>query len=55
MPLISSPVAYPPSSLPLALSPKKRKRSDEIREPLKDVPNNNALRKVGAFMDDSDD
>jgi chromosome transmission fidelity protein 18 len=55
MPLISSPVAYPPSSLPQALPPKKRKRSDEVREPLKDVPNNNAVRKVGAFMDDSDD
>ncbi|EAT79270.2 hypothetical protein HBI56_161860 [Parastagonospora nodorum] len=55
MPLISSPVAYPQSSLPLALSPKKRKRSDQVREPLKDVPNNNAVRKVGAFMDDSDD
>ncbi|KAH7084347.1 hypothetical protein FB567DRAFT_528833 [Paraphoma chrysanthemicola] len=55
MPLISSPVAYPPSSLPQALSPKKRKRSDETREPLKDVQNNNAVRKVGAFLDDSDD
>jgi chromosome transmission fidelity protein 18 len=55
MPLISSPVAYPPSSLPQPASPKKRKRSDNSREPLKDVPNNNAVRKVGAFLDDSDD
>jgi chromosome transmission fidelity protein 18 len=55
MPLISSPVAYPPSSLPQALSPKKRKRSDDVREPLKDVPNNNAVRKIGGFLDDSDD
>jgi chromosome transmission fidelity protein 18 len=55
MPLISSPVAYPPSSLPQALSPKKRKRSDDFREPLKDVPNNNAVRKIGGFLDDSDD
>jgi chromosome transmission fidelity protein 18 len=54
MPLISSPIAYPPSSLPQALSPKKRKRSDEVREPLKDVPNNNAVRKNGAFLDESD-
>jgi chromosome transmission fidelity protein 18 len=54
MPLISSPIAYPPSSLPQALSPKKRKRSDEAREPLKDVPANNAVRKNGAFLDDSD-
>ncbi|KAL5114870.1 Chromosome transmission fidelity protein 18 [Pleosporales sp. CAS-2024a] len=55
MPLISSPIAYPPSSLPQALSPKKRKRPDEAREPLKHVPKNNTVRKVGAFMDDSDD
>lgn len=55
MPLISSPIAYPPSSLPQAASPKKRKRSDDVREPLKDVPNNNAVRKIGSFLDDSDD
>lgn len=55
MPLISSPIAYPPSSLPQALTPKKRKRSDEAREPLKDVQNNNAVRKIGGFLDDSDD
>lgn len=55
MPLISSPIAYPPSSLPQASSPKKRKRSVDAREPLKDVPNNNAVRKIGGFLDDSDD
>jgi len=55
MPLISSPVAYPPSSLPQAPSPRKRKRSSDSREPLKDVPNNNAVRKFGGFNDDSDD
>lgn len=55
MPLISSPIAYPPSSLPLDLTPKKRKRPDEVREPLKDVQNNNASRKIGGFLDDSDD
>jgi chromosome transmission fidelity protein 18 len=61
MSLISSPVAYPSSSLPQALSPKKRKRSEDGREPLKDVPNNknnntkNAVRKIGGFLDDSDD
>jgi chromosome transmission fidelity protein 18 len=55
MPLISSPVAYPPSSLPQVPSPKKRKRSTDAREPLKDVQNNNAVRKYGGFVDDSDD
>jgi chromosome transmission fidelity protein 18 len=55
MPLISSPVAYPPSSAPVPKSPSKRKRSDAERSPLKDVPNNNATRRIGAFLDDSDD
>lgn len=55
MPLISSPPAYPASSLPVNTTPKKRKRSDAERSPLKDVPHNNAARKVGAFLDDSDD
>ncbi|KAF1835921.1 chromosome transmission fidelity protein 18 [Decorospora gaudefroyi] len=56
MPLVSSPVAYPPSSsMPHAPSPKKRKRTDEAREPLKDVPNNNVARTIGGFVDDSDD
>ncbi|KAF1974934.1 hypothetical protein BU23DRAFT_504054 [Bimuria novae-zelandiae CBS 107.79] len=55
MPPISSPPAYPASSLPTATSPKKRKRSDVERSPLKDVPNNNASRRFGAFLDDSDD
>ncbi|KAF2676879.1 hypothetical protein K458DRAFT_379203, partial [Lentithecium fluviatile CBS 122367] len=55
MPLDSSPIAYPPSSAPAPKTLKKRKRSDAERSPLKDVPNNNATRKCGAFMDDSDD
>ncbi|KAL5384904.1 hypothetical protein DPSP01_005010 [Paraphaeosphaeria sporulosa] len=55
MPLISSPVAYPASSLPNPSPPKKRKRSDAERSPLKDVPNTNGSRRVGAFLDDSDD
>jgi chromosome transmission fidelity protein 18 len=55
MPLMSSPIAYPPSSAPGPKSPTKRKRSDADRTPLKDMPNNNATRKVGAFLDDSDD
>ena len=41
--------------MPHAPSPKKRKRVDDAREPLKDVPNNNATRKIGGFLDDSDD
>jgi chromosome transmission fidelity protein 18 len=53
MPFMSSPAAYPPSSLPQPQSPKKRKRSD-AREPLKDVASN-ATRKIGGFLDDSDD
>ena len=40
--------------MPQAPSPKKRKRVDDAREPLKDVANN-ASRKIGAFLDDSDD
>jgi chromosome transmission fidelity protein 18 len=55
MTLLSSPVTYPASSLPILTSPKKRKRSDAERSPLKDVPNNNAARRVGGFLDDSDD
>lgn len=55
MPLISSPVAYPPSSAPVAQLPKKRKRSDDTRQPLTVVANNNATRKIGGFLDESDD
>lgn len=55
MPLISSPITYPPSSLPQAQSPKKRKRPDGERSPLKDVQANKATRVVGGFLDDSDD
>lgn len=55
MPITSSPVAYPASSLPNPSPPKKRKRPDAERYPLEDVPNSNAPRRVGAFFDDSDD
>lgn len=56
MPPVSSPIAYPPSSsVPQALTPKKRKRSTDTRSPLKDVPNNQTARRTGAFLDDSDD
>ncbi|KAF2127529.1 chromosome transmission fidelity protein 18 [Dothidotthia symphoricarpi CBS 119687] len=56
MPLISSPVAYPPSSsMPQVASPKKRKRPDDARSPLKDLHNNQPARKIGGFLDDSDD
>lgn len=41
--------------MPQALSPKKRKRADDTREPLKDVPANNATRRIGGFLDESDD
>ncbi|KAF2870891.1 chromosome transmission fidelity protein 18 [Massariosphaeria phaeospora] len=55
MPLISSPVAYPPSSVAKPPSPKKRKRSDAGRSPLKDVQINQAARNIGGFLDDSED
>ncbi|RMZ71856.1 chromosome transmission fidelity 18 [Pyrenophora seminiperda CCB06] len=56
MPLISSPIAYPPSSsMPQPPSPKKRTRTEDAREPLKDVANKNVKRKIGGFLDDSDD
>ncbi|KAJ4984199.1 sister chromatid cohesion factor [Stagonosporopsis vannaccii] len=56
MPLISSPISYPPSSsMPQATTPKKRKRSTDVRSPLKDVLNKQPGRKIGAFLDDSDD
>lgn len=41
--------------MPLATTPKKRKRSVDLRSPLKDVPNKQTTRKVGGFLDDSDD
>lgn len=41
--------------MPQATTPKKRKRSTEVRSPLKNVPNNQTARKIGAFLDDSDD
>ncbi|KAF2193185.1 hypothetical protein K469DRAFT_619803 [Zopfia rhizophila CBS 207.26] len=55
MPLISSPVTYPPSSSPKLASPKKRKRSDAARSPLSDVHINQPAKKVGGFLDESDD
>ncbi|KAF2731314.1 hypothetical protein EJ04DRAFT_579205 [Polyplosphaeria fusca] len=55
MPLSSSPMAYPPSSLPSNASSKKRKRSEILRSPLKDVHVNQHTRKIGGFVDDSDD
>ncbi|PSN71548.1 hypothetical protein BS50DRAFT_570883 [Corynespora cassiicola Philippines] len=55
MPLLSSPIAYPSSSAPQAASPKKRKRPDSERSPLKDVGNNQGTKKFGGFLDDSDD
>lgn len=57
MPIISSPISYPSSAFPfpLAESPKKRKRSDDLREPLKDVFNQNATRTIAGFLDESDD
>jgi chromosome transmission fidelity protein 18 len=41
--------------MPQAPSPKKRKRPEDGREPLKDVKGNKATRKIGGFLDDSDD
>src|SRR5690242_5468632 len=56
MPVMSSPIAYPPSSsMPQTTTPKKRKRSSDLRSPLKDVFNKQSGRKIGAFLDDSDD
>lgn len=54
MPLISSPIAYPPSSAPQATSPKKRKRSEAERSPLRDVQGNQTGKIRGGFLDDSD-
>ncbi|ORY11050.1 hypothetical protein BCR34DRAFT_565886 [Clohesyomyces aquaticus] len=55
MPMISSPLAYPPSSSPQLPSAKKRKRSDPERSPLKDVHTNQRARNIGGFLDESDD
>jgi chromosome transmission fidelity protein 18 len=58
MPLISSPVTYPPSSMLQPQSPKKRKRSDSERSPLKDVQANQPTKSFGGFLaedSDSDD
>ncbi|KAF2108859.1 hypothetical protein BDV96DRAFT_503772 [Lophiotrema nucula] len=53
MPFSSSPITYPPSSAPQFLL--KRKRSEAERSPLKDVQANQAPKRVGGFLDDSDD
>jgi chromosome transmission fidelity protein 18 len=55
MPMISSPITYPPSSAPQPVSPKKRKRPDGERSPLKDVDANTSTKQIGGFLDDSDD
>ncbi|KAF2649694.1 chromosome transmission fidelity protein 18 [Lophiostoma macrostomum CBS 122681] len=55
MPMISSPITYPPSSAPQPLSPKKRKRSEGERSPLKDVNANTSKKLIGGFLDESDD
>jgi len=55
MPMVSSPVLYPPSSSPTRISPKKRKHPGLERSPLKDVQTNQNTRKIGGFLDDSDD
>lgn len=41
--------------MPAAATPKKRKRSVDVRSPLKDVQNKQSARKIGAFLDESDD
>lgn len=56
MPMISSPVAYPPSSSPKLPSPRKRRKIEAARSPLKDVDSNQPAKTIGGFlMDDSDD
>ncbi|XPS78232.1 Chromosome transmission fidelity protein 18 [Ascochyta lentis] len=56
MPLVSSPVAYPPSSsMPQATTPGKRKRTIDVRSPLNDAPDKRTAHRVGGFLDDSDD
>ncbi|OCK84307.1 hypothetical protein K432DRAFT_345399 [Lepidopterella palustris CBS 459.81] len=56
MPMISSPVAYPASSSPSLLTPRKRKREDGKRSPLKSVDSNQPVKTIGGFLvDDSDD
>jgi chromosome transmission fidelity protein 18 len=41
--------------MPQAPSPKKRKRPTDAQEPLKDVQGKKTTRKIGGFLDDSDD
>ncbi|PSK40044.1 hypothetical protein B9Z65_7984 [Elsinoe australis] len=55
MPFISSPVAYPPSSSPQIISPRKRKRSDhDGRSPLR-PKTANQTRNTGLFEEESDE
>ncbi|KAF2014129.1 hypothetical protein BU24DRAFT_370852 [Aaosphaeria arxii CBS 175.79] len=54
MALISSPITYPQSSALQAASPKKRKRSDADRSPLR-ARQANQPPQQRAFLDDSDD
>lgn len=56
MPLVSSPVAYPPSSSPVAVQPRKRRKLEEARSPLQDVDGNRSKKVVGGFLlEDSDE
>ncbi|KAF2089697.1 hypothetical protein K490DRAFT_72394 [Saccharata proteae CBS 121410] len=56
MPLISSPVTYPPSSSPAMDVPSKRRKFEGLRDPLHDVSNNNGNRVLGGFLaEDSDE
>lgn len=54
MPLLSSPLAYPPISSPTVESPRKRRKIERIRSPLQDVPLNRVTKTVGGFLVDGD-
>lgn len=41
--------------MPQDMSPKKRKRADDAQSPLQDVQGSQTMRKIGGFVDDSDD
>lgn len=59
MTLISSPVAYPPTSSPAMPSPRKRRRAEDeplaSRIPLADVAVNSSHKVVGGFIMDEDE
>ncbi|KAF2275592.1 uncharacterized protein EI97DRAFT_434002 [Westerdykella ornata] len=55
MPLASSPITYPPSSIPQHTTPQKRKHSGAGPSPLKPIPPNQQNKRVAGFLDDSDD